>query len=138
MQPAASLMAAFQNSSLNHPEPRRVPPRRGFYFYDGCPSTRYGPFEPSVQSDSWTATDRKNRPRGGLSEFRRNTAYRVPTQRLKIKTAGPSANNVTQIQRRSPAPDLFEIEYYAPNARPYILRVETEFGAHLQHGCVFN
>ena len=34
-------------------------------------------------------------------------------------------------------PDIFEIEHNAPNVRSYVLRVETEFGAHLQHGRVF-
>ena len=32
---------------------------------------------------------------------------------------------------------IFEIEHNAPHVRPYILRVETKLGAHLQHSRVF-
>src|SRR5215831_5353342 len=40
--------------------------------------------------------------------------------------------------QRSPAADIFEIEHDAPDVRSHVLRVETELGAHLQHGRVFD
>ncbi len=46
--------------------------------------------------------------------------------------------HVQESNRRSLGLDIFEIQHNAPNARAYVLRVETEFSAHLQHGRVFD
>jgi hypothetical protein len=35
------------------------------------------------------------------------------------------------------AADIFEIKHNAPEVRSHVLDAETEFYAHLQHGCVF-